>query len=113
MKWLKKVALRERQQNSNQKVDPRAKKFLDLISNLLEKNGIADKKQRDQCSFDLFEITKKCLKEYRHITNPNNDMETLLEMAGVLKKFGITEEVVQEDIILEYFKTLKDLGTEG
>lgn len=90
------------------KVDPRAQAFLDEISKSLESSGISDKKQRDQCSFDLFQITIKTFDGMLHDSKVED--AALHAMAEVLARNGIADETAQELIILDYFMALKEMG---
>ena len=89
------------------KVGPHATKFVDLMLNILEnKGGIHDEEARRACGYEMNEIIRS---ESNSLFGPNPDA-TLIKMAHVLKKYGVEDEVVQEDIILDFMKTLKDLA---
>jgi len=97
---------------NDQKVDPRSQKFVDTITSILEDHGIADDTKRKQCAFYLFNATKKF---YKGIANTlemdGNKLQRMAEeMKKSLSKFGITGEEDQEEIILEYFTKLNELG---
>ena len=91
------------------KAGPHATKFVQIMLDVLEKKGgIENEESRKKCGYEMNEILRK---EFHSIIGPNPD-SALLKMAGVLKKYGVWDPVVQEDIILEYMVNLKDIGAQ-
>ena len=89
------------------KAGPDATNFVTIMLKVLEtKGGIANEKDRNSCGYEMNEILRK---EFKSLLGPNPDT-TLLKMANVLERYGVKDPVVQEDIILDYLTTLKDLG---
>lgn len=91
------------------KVGPTATKFVAIMLEILEeKGGIVDENQRKICGHEMTEILRK---DGRTLLSggPTQD-EILMKMTGVLANHGVKDETVQEDIILDFLVTLKDLG---
>lgn len=92
------------------KAGPTATKFVGIMLGILEqKGGIADEEQRKKCGAELTEILRKDLRTLLSSTGHTQE-QILMRMADVLGKYGVTDNVVQEDIILDFLVTLKDLG---
>ena len=101
----------------NAKIDPRSRKFVEVVTTLLEKHGITDEKKRGQCSFYLFQSTIKYYRKMQGIFEKGAEavdeataQKQAEDMAGILSKYGITTPDEQEEIIMEYFSTLTDMG---
>jgi hypothetical protein len=91
------------------KVGPTATKFVAIMLDILEKKGgIHDEEQRKRCGADLTGILRKDLREL--VTGGPGQDRILISMAEVLRSYGVRDETTQEDIILDFLITLKDLG---
>lgn len=91
------------------KVGPTATKFVAIMLDILEKKGgIHDEEQRKRCGSDLTDILRKDLREL--VAGGPGQERILISMAEVLRSYGIRDETTQEDIILDFLITLKDLG---
>lgn len=91
------------------KVDPRAKEFLDYTSALLEEHGITNKERRDRCCYDLFETMQKSF-NLNALSPGKSQDEYLMKMAGCIADAGIQNEDIQEDIILKFLVKFKKIG---
>lgn len=89
------------------KAGPHATEFVNrMLVVLEEKGGITDEEIRKKCGYEMNEILRK---SFKSLLGPCPDA-TLLLMAGVLEKYGVKDSVVQEDIIMDYLVTLKEIG---
>jgi hypothetical protein len=89
------------------KAGPHATEFVNMMLVVLEeKGGIADVDLRKKCGYEMNEILRT---SFKSLLGPSPDA-TLLKMAGVLEKYGVADPVTQEDIVMDYLVTLKELG---
>jgi hypothetical protein len=94
---------------NSDKVDPKAKAFLEYTSEMLEEHGILLKEVRDQCCYDLFETMKKSFNVAA--LDPGADQDKFLyAMADSINKAGIKDPSIQEEIILKFLVEFKKVG---
>ena len=91
------------------KVDPKAKAFLEYVSQLLEEHRVSNKEARDQCCYDLFETMTRSFNRAALDRGPVQD-KFLMEMAESLRVVGITTESEQEEIIIKFLAKFKRIS---
>ena len=96
----------------NPKSDPRSEGFIQSVVVMLGEKGIAEKNAQAQCARAMLNVGIKMMKTLQTKAKPGQDnLEHIRnyteQMKVVVKGYGITDEELQEDVVVAFFERLE------